>query len=107
MDFYLLDNSNNYRVRKLRDETGELVSDANLTVEIRLVDPATDSSAQVTGAVWPLSFVSEGLGDYRVNLPPGLGMEPGQQYKAIIEGTVGGRTFRETRNVFAKRRLTV
>jgi hypothetical protein len=108
MDFFLLENSNNCVIRKVRDEDGNLVSNANFEITLYVVDPATGNRVQVEDPAvsWPMVFVPLGKGDYRVHLPASLALEPGVEYKAVIEGEAGGRIFRETRNVFAKRRLT-
>jgi|SRR6056297_1142498 len=109
MDFFVLDNTNNYRVAKLRDETGALVSDAILTVEIREIDLETKNTSQlpVAGLTWPLAFSSEGKGDYRVELPEDLPLIENTQYLTVIEGNANGRIFKETRDLYAIRRLTV
>lgn len=109
MDFFLLNNSNNYRVEKLRNETGALVSDATIELTIRQRDEVTGNMAQITapGITWPLEFVAEGKGDYRVHLPADLPLLEGVQYQALITGLADGRVFEETRSLFAKRRLTV
>lgn len=116
MDFFLLGNSNNYWVQKLRDETGALVDDATVTLEIFEVDEETGELVSLdTGGLiyWPLVFVNLGRGDYRVHLPPDLPLEMGKQYKAVIEAEAvsedapSPRYFKETRDLYAKQRLTV
>lgn len=108
MDFFLLGNSNNCVIRKVRDEDGNLVSDGQFDLTIQQYDSETDSYAQVSdpSIVWPLAFVPLGRGDYRVHLPASLPLQLGVEYRAVITGEAGGRTFKETRSLFAKRRLT-
>jgi len=105
MDFYLLENSNNYRIVKLRNEAGELESQATFELSVQVLDEGSGNFVNIAGT-WPLNFISRGRGDYFLALPANLPLLEGVQYKALIEGVSDGRVFRERRNLFAKKRLS-
>ncbi|WP_417436486.1 hypothetical protein [Idiomarina abyssalis] len=107
MDYYLLDNSNSYIVRKLRNELGEIQTGGNLTLELREIDPVSGlDQPAISPGLWPVAFQELGQGDYRADLPVGLDLVPGREYTAIIQGGAGGRIIHERRALFAKRRIT-